>query len=175
MAKTRLQKQEMIQSLAEKIKRSKSVVFTSQRGLTVKDSTDLRSLCRKENAEYVAIKKTLLQKALSDAGIGSAEISSYDGIVGVVLGYDDEVVAARIASNFAKEHEEILLQDGILEHVLVDSGKIKYLATLPSKDMLIAKFIGSLNAPVSGFVRVLFGTMSGFVRVLDQIREQKTV
>lgn len=173
MAKTRVQKQDAVKILVDKINKAKSAVLTAQRGLTVTDSTELRDKCREENVEYVSVKKTLLNIALKESNLGEVDLSAFDGIVGIVLGYEDEVAPARIAYTFAKNHEQLQLHNGVLEGTLVDSAKVAQLAQLPSKDELLAKFIGSMNAPVSGMVSVLSGTMRGFVRVLDQVKEQK--
>lgn len=173
MPKTKVQKQEAVQQLVEKLQNAKSAVLTAQRGLTVKASSELRNKCREENVEYLSVKKTLLKIALQEAKIGDADVSSYDGIVGIVLGYDDEVAPARIAHNFSKNNEQLQLHSGVLEGALVDGSKVSQLASLPSKEELLAKLVGSMNAPVSGMVTVLSGTMRGFVQVLDQVREQK--
>lgn len=173
MAKTRTQKIDTVNVLSEKLQSAKSIVLTSQRGLTVKDSSDLRKKCRTEKIEYCAIKKTLLGIALEKAGILGVDLSSYDGIVGVVMSYDDVVAGARIAHKFSKSNDNLQLHAGAIDGVGVDSAKILQLALLPSKMELLAKLVGSMNYPISGFVGVLSGTMRGFVRVLDQIREAK--
>lgn len=173
MAKTRQDKEQAVQALAEKLKGAKSAVFTAQRGLTVGQASELRSNCRKENVEVISTKKTLLQIALNQAGFDGVDVSHYDGVVYVAVSNDDEVAPARIMHTFAKDNEALQLHAGTLEGATVDAQKVIALAELPSKEELLAKFVGSMNAPVSGFVGVLSNTMSGFVRVLDQVREQK--
>jgi large subunit ribosomal protein L10 len=173
MAKTRQQKEQAVKELAEKLSQAKAAVITAQRGLTVSGAQDLRRKCREENVEYFVTKKTLLQIALKEAGIDSIDMSAYDGIVGVAIGFDDEVAPARITHTFAKDFDVLQLHAGVLEGAAVGAEKVQQLASLPSKEELLAKFVGSMNAPVSGFVGVLSNTMSGFVRVLDQVREQK--
>lgn len=173
MAKTRESKEQAVIALVEKIKEAKAAVFTAQRGLSVGAATELRSICRKENVEVISTKKTLLQIALDKAGIKDVDVSGYDGVVSIAIGYDDEVAPARIMHEFSKENEGLQLHAGVLEGAAVDADLVKSLAELPSKDELLAKLVGSMNSPVTGFVRVLSNTMSGFVRVLDQVREQK--
>jgi len=172
MAKTKQQKQDIIKDLAGKLQSAKAVVFANFQGLKVSESEDLRGKCRDQKIDYVASKKTLLTKALSQAGL---EINANDfaGGIAAVMGQDDEVSPAQTINNFAKTHNVVEIYGGILEGQFISAAKVKELAQLPSKHELYAKLVGTLNAPVSGFVNVLAGNLRGLVSVLNNIKEAK--
>jgi large subunit ribosomal protein L10 len=172
MAKTKEQKKIHLEDLAKDMKDAKSVVFASVQGLNVKDTDELRKNCREQNLTYVVSKKTLLRKALQDLGLAT-DTSVYEGGVAVVCGLKDEVAPAQMLAKFAKTHEVMKLFGGILEGKLVDGTMVKQLSALPSKQELLAKLAGSLNAPVSGFVNVLAGNLRGLVGVLNNIKNAK--
>jgi large subunit ribosomal protein L10 len=172
MPKTRGQKEQAMQALTDAVKQSKSVVFANFQGLKVSESEELRRLCRKEGIEYLAAKKTLVAKALKDAGI-EGNPKSFVGAVSVVFGTLDEVAPAQILANFAKTHEAVKLFGGILEGAFIDGAKVAELSKLPSKQQLLQRLVGTLNAPISGFVNVLAGNLRGLVTVLDAIKATK--
>lgn len=173
MPKTREQKEQAFSILVDSMKQSKSVVFANFQGLKVKESEELRRLCRKEGVAYVAAKKTLVARALKDAGI-EADPKSFDGAVSVVFGLNDEVAPAQILANFAKTHEAVKLFGGILEGAFIDGAKVTALSQLPNKQQLLGQLVGTLNAPVSGFVNVLAGNIRGLATVLNAIKDTKT-
>ena len=97
----------------------------------------------------------------------------FEGSPAVVLGLQDEVAPAQIVAKFAKSHEIVHMFGGMLEGQAIDSTKVTELSKLPSKDELLAKMVGSLNAPISGFVNVLAGNLRGLVSVLNNIKDAK--
>lgn len=172
MAKTRQQKEEAVQGLVENIKNSKSVVFANFQGLKVSESEELRNKCREQGIAYVASKKTFVKRALKDLDL-DVDTKAYNGAVAAIFGLEDEVAAAQVIANFAKDHEVVDIFGGVLEGAYIDAAKVKELSKLPSKDELLAKMVGSLNAPVSGFVNVLAGNLRGLATVLSAIKDQK--
>ncbi|KKW43004.1 MAG: 50S ribosomal protein L10 [Candidatus Magasanikbacteria bacterium GW2011_GWA2_56_11] len=172
MAKTKQVKADALTDLAAHIKESKSVVFANFQGLKVKESEDLRGKCREENVYYVATKKTLLNKALRDAGL-EIDIKGFQGGIAAIFGLQDEVAPAQITARFAKTHEVVGIFGGVLEGRFIDAAKVKALAELPSKQQLLGQLVGTLNAPISGFVNVLAGNIRGLVTALNAIKEQK--
>jgi large subunit ribosomal protein L10 len=172
MAKSQVQKEQTIETLVSQFKSAKSVVFANFQGLKVKESEELRKLCRDENVLYMASKKTLVQKAIEQAGI-AGDVNSFVGSVSVAFGQGDEVAPARVLAEYAKKHEAVKLYGGLLEGNFIDGDKVKALAALPTKHQLLGQLVGTLNAPVSGFVNVLAGNLRGLVTVLDAIKEQK--
>lgn len=172
MAKTKEQKQAAAQALAQNLKESKAAVFANFQGLTVQETEELRAKCRENNIVLTASKKTLLKRALSDIGL-DVDTKAFEGGVAAAFGTDDEVAPAQVVAKFAKDHEVVTLFGGILEGQFIDAAKVTELSKLPSKEELYAKLVGSLNAPVSGFVNVLAGNLRGLVGVLNAIKEQK--
>lgn len=172
MAKTRQYKEQAIQTLVSDLKDSKSAVFANFQGLTVSESEELRGKCREQGVRYIASKKTLLRKALAENGL-EVDTKAFEGGVAVVLGVEDEVAPAQVIANFAKDHELVKIFGGVLEGNFIDSAKVTELSKLPSKQELYAKLVGSINAPVSGFVNVLAGNIRGFVNVLNSIKDAK--
>ena len=172
MAKTRQQKEEAVNNLVDGMKNAKAVVFANFQGLKVSESEELRGQCREQNIDYVATKKTLLQRALGDAGFDT-NAKDFSGGVAAVFGNEDEVAPAQVISKFAKDHEVVEVFGGILEGNYIDAAKVNELSQLPSKQELLAKMVGSINAPVSGFVNVLAGNLRGLVNVLNAVKDAK--
>lgn len=176
MAKTKEQKKVILENVIEKIEKSKSLVFAEFGALTVKQNEDLRQKLRKENSEYQVVKKTLLGLAFEPKKIENLNPKDFKGRVAVVFGYEDEVAPAKILNDFMKEKEnedKISFAGGILENKFLSSTEVEALAKIPSKPELYAKMVGSLNAPISGFVNVLAGNMRSFLNVLKAIEEKK--
>jgi large subunit ribosomal protein L10 len=175
MPKNKIQKQEILRNLNEKFKKSKSVIFAGFNALTVKDNEILRSELRKEKSEYYVAKKTLMNIAFKDQ-INDLNVRSFDGKLAAVFAYEDEVAPAKILGNFRKtkeKAEKIILLGGILENKLLSRVEVETLSNLPSKQELYARLVGSMNAPISGFVNVLAGNMRGLVCALKAIGEKK--
>ncbi len=173
MAKSKQLKQNELDVLNDKFNKSKSVVFANYMGLTVNEVQELRRELRKEKNEMVVAKKTLLGLMLEKAGLSRDAMNTMDGGVAVVFGYGDEVSPAKVVATFAKKHEMVALQAGVLEGALIDAAAVNQLSQLPSKNELLAKMVGSLKSPLSGMVNVLAGNLRGLVQVLNQVKEQK--
>jgi large subunit ribosomal protein L10 len=172
MPKTRQEKEQIVAELTEKLGTMKSTVFTSISGYTMEDANTLREKGKKAGVEVLIAKKTLLVRALEEKGFG-AKKADLEGSILTTIGYDDEVSAAKLIAELGKEREGIEIVGGILEGEFVGSEAIKTLATLPSKEELLAKVVGSINAPVSGFVNVLAGNLRNLANVLNAIKEAK--
>lgn len=159
--------------IADALGKSKGVVFANFAGLSIKDTDELRKIAREANIGVVVTKKTILKIACEKAGITDAAPRELEGGVATLFGFDDEIAPAKMAHAFAKKHDALKMLGGILEGHFLSLDRVKALALLPSKQELLAKMVGSLNAPVSGFVNVLAGNLRGLVRVLDGIRANK--
>lgn len=171
MAKTKLQKEEAVQALSASIADAKAVVFANYQGLQVADMEALRANCREQGVSCVASKKTLVKRALSEQGM-DVDTKAFDGGVAAFFG-TDEVSAPKVVAEFAKDHEMVTIFGGVLEGAYIDADQVTALSKLPSKEELLAKMVGSLNAPVSGFVNVLAGNLRGLVNVLNGIKDAK--
>jgi len=172
MAKTKEQKKEALKLIQDKLESSKSVIFSSDTGSNVKTIEELRKELKENDAEYLVVKKTLLKKATKDMG-PTEQFDELNGSVAVTLSYSDEIVGAKILNKYAKTSEALNLGGGILENAFILPEMVKKLASLPSKEELLAKLVGSLNSPISGLVGVLSGTTRNFVGVLNAIKETK--
>lgn len=172
MAKSKQVKVAALTDLNTHLRTAKSVVFANFQGLKVKDTEELRKKCRAENVYFVATKKTLLKKALDEAGL-SVDVKTFAGGVAAIFGLSDEVAPAQVTAEFAKTHDVVSIFGGILEGSFIDGAKVNALAKLPSKHQLLGQLVGTLNAPVSGFVNVLAGNLRGLVNVLNAVKEAK--
>ena len=174
MPKSKIQKQEIMRNLTERIKKSKSIVFAGFNALGVKDNEALRLILRKEHGEYYVAKKTLLERALKEQGVENLDTKTLDGKLAVIFSYEDEVSPAKAVDAFRKDKEDkIFFLGGILEGKLLSKTEVEALAKLPSKQELLSRLVGTLNAPISGFVNVLAGNLRGLVTVLKAIEEKK--
>lgn len=167
MAITKQQKDDILKELIEKFSKSKSVVFTDYRGLDVASVSALRSKLREGGAEAKVAKKTLMRLAAEGQKITDIPKEILDGPVAATFSYEDELSGLKILFNFSKENEKLKLLGGIIDGKIIGKEEIIQLAKLPGRDELLAKLIGSMNAPISGFVGVMNNLMSGFVRVLE--------
>lgn len=165
MAKTRQQKQTDLDELLTKIKSSKSVVFSQYRGTTVKDMDKLRNTLRAEGVSTKVYKVTLLNKALSENQIqGSLDFKEP---VIAAFSEEDEVAPARLVKTVGKEVKTVGILSGVVDGKFANKEQVMALADLPSKLELRAKLVGTINAPVSGFVNVLAGNLRGLINVLN--------
>lgn len=172
MPKSKAQKQEELALVQSKLASSQGVVFTSDQGLTVKESEDLRKKLRNEQAGYQGIKKTLLLKALAEAKIDAT--LEAQGNVSVAYSDSDPVAPARLVRAASKSNDKLVILGGILEGSFISKDKVIALASLPSRLELLAKTVGTLQAPISGFVNVLAGNVRGLVNVLNAVKDKKT-
>lgn len=172
MAKSKQQKQDIIKKLTDGFCNSKSVMFVNFSGTCVADVTELRRKCREEKTEYIVAKKSLLQIACENCKV-DINPRKFEGEVATVFSKEDEVAPAKVLHNFAKEHQQIKFIGGILENKFIEPEVVSDLAKLPSKQELYAKIVGSIKAPVSGFVNVLGGNLRNLVGVLNAIKESK--
>lgn len=173
MPKTKQQKEQIISSLSEKLKGAKSVVMADFTGLSVVDTWELRDKCAAEDVELMAAKKTLLKIALQEQGL-EMDAKSMPGSLTVAISHGDEVAPAKILKEFSKKHEQVVFRAGVLEGKLISVEMLNALANLPSKIELLAKAVGSIKAPISGFVNVLAGNLRGLVCVLNAIKNNKS-
>lgn len=168
----RKQKEIITKELTDKLKEARAVVFSDFKGMTMKELVALRKELRAENIAFKVIKKTLMDIALKNAGI-LVKVKDMDGQIAIAVSAIDEIVAAKIISNFAKTNKNLKVTGGVLDGVMLTAKEVINLSKLPSKQELLAKFVGTINAPVAGFVRVLGGNIGGFVRVLKAVAESK--
>jgi len=172
MAKSRSKKQDELAAVKQTLTSSQGIVFTADTGLTVAESGSLRSIMRKENARMQSVKKTILTKALAEAKMDPIEISA-TGNIALAYSAEDPIAPARLVYKVAKDNERFSIVGGLLDGVFISSEKVIELAKLPGRQELLARLVGTINAPVSGFVNVLAGNLRGLVTALGAIRDKK--
>ena len=165
-------KKVVVQEITEKIKAAKSVVFVDYNKLTVAEVSALRNKCKQNGCEYKVYKNTLVRKALNDLGCKDFD-TDLNGPTAVTFG-SDETNAAKVMVAAAKDlDEKIVIKSAYVDNGYVDKAGVKALASMPSREELIAKMLGSLNAPATNIAGVLNNVVSGLVRVINAIAQQK--
>ena len=148
------QKQQIVESLAAKIRDAKSGVLVKYEGITVADDTELRAALRKAGVEYTVMKNTLTGKACEIAGYG--DMKQYlSGMTAIAIGTDDPIAPAKIMKTFADKLDRFEIKAGFVDGGLLDKAGVEALAEIPSKEVLIAKMMGSLMSPLYGLAYVL--------------------
>lgn len=166
-------KQELVTEMHERLARAKAVFLADFRGMDVGKATTLRNELRGAAVEYKVFKNTLLDRA--SQGTDMECLSPYlTGPTAIAISYDDPVGAAKVLTKFAKDPQgKFVLKVGVLSGKLLDVKQIQALADLPSREVLIAKMLGSMQAPATNFVGVLAALPGSLVRALDAIRAKK--
>ena len=173
----RPEKQAIVAELKESFSQAKAIVLTGYKGLTVAQDTKLRAKMRENGVTYRVVKNTMLRFAMQD--LGYDELVSYlEGTTAVAYSTEDAIAPAKVIETFIKENnlaklETLTVKAGVVDGKVIDAAGVKELAALPSREVLIAKMLSSMQAPVSGMVNVLQGTIRNAVYVLDAIRKQK--
>ncbi len=165
-------KKTVVEEIAQKVKASKSVVFVDYNKLTVAEVSELRNKCRQAGCEYKVYKNTLVRKALNELGYNQFD-ADLNGPTAVTFA-KDETAAAKIMVAAEKDYaDKIVLKSAFVDNAYVDKAGIKALASMPSREELVAKMLGSVKAPIANFAGVLSNLLSGIVRVLDGVAKQK--
>ena len=165
------QKQTVVSEFAAKLGGAQAVIVAEYRGLDVGKITDLRSRARKSGVYVRVLKNTLARRAV--AGTPFEKLASQ--LIGPLM-YgiaQDPVAGAKTLSDFARENERFVIKGGAMPNSLMSAADIKALATMPSRNELLATLLGTMQAPVAKFVRTLNEVPTGFVRALAAVRDQK--
>ena len=170
-------KQAVVAQLKEQLESAKGVVLTSYKGLTVAQDTELRRELREAGVSYHVVKNTMLRIAAKEAGIEGIE-EHLEGTTAFAFSTEDAVAPAKVICGFIKKNkledaEVLTVKVGMVEGKVIGVDEVKALAALPSREELIAKLLGSMNAPISNTVNVLQGVIRNAGYVLDAIRSQK--
>lgn len=169
--KTRAQKEQTVQQLTEKLGRSKAIVFTDYKGMTMSQLSSLRDTLAEQDAQLAVTKNTLLKIALRESGKPIED--NFEGPVATLFAYSDEITPLKSLVKALKDNGIGKIKSGILGDQFLDENRIKQLASLPSKDELRGKTVGVLAAPLQGMVGVLQANLRNLVYVFEQIRKSK--
>ena len=153
MAKIEL-KQPVVEEIKENIKDAKSVVLVDYRGLTVDQDTQLRKSMREADVIYKVYKNTMVKLAIAGTEFESLK-DELEGPTAVVISKTDATAPARILSNFAKTADALELKCGVVEGTYYDAAGINAIASIPSRDELLSKLLGSMQSPITNFARVI--------------------
>lgn len=148
------QKKQVVAQLVETLKSAQAGVLVDYRGITVEQDTQLRAKLREAGVEYKVVKNTLTRFAAKEVGFEALD-EQLNGPTALAISTTDAVAPAKVISDFAKEVEALQIKAGFVDGKVISLDEVKTLASTPSREVLIAKIMGSLNAPISKLVRTL--------------------
>ena len=160
------QKKQVVADLAEQIKASASGVVVNYQGITVDDDTKMRKALREAGVKYKVVKNSLTGRACDEVGFGEMK-QHLVGMTAIAISENDAVAPAKVLSDFAKDVEALEIKAGFLDGKVISIDEVKQLASTPSREVLIAKIMGSLNAPISKLVRTLQALVDNGVEPAD--------
>ena len=170
------QKEAVVKEIEEKIQNSRSVVIVDYRGLSVAEVTELRSQFRENDIDYKVYKNTLSRRAFKNLGYDDI-LEHLIGPNAIAFALSDATASAKVTSKFAEENNKLEIKAGLLGEEVLDVAGISKLAKIPSREVLIGKLVGSLNAPISNFVnttqQMLHSPMRNLIHVAETLAERK--
>ena len=145
-----VQKQAIVADLAEQLKNSPAGVVVNYQGITVDADTKMRKALREAGVKYTVMKNSLTGRACEEVGLG--DMKQYlSGMTAIAIAGDDAIAPAKILKEYASKIESFEILAGYLDGVVVDKATVETLADIPSKEVLIAKLLGSIKSPLYGF------------------------
>ncbi len=159
---------QIVKELKEKLSKAQGVVLTDYQGLSVPEVEDLRKNLQVAGANYQVVKNTLLNLALKETSY-QLPVTSYQsaGPTTIVLSYEDEIQPLKTLYDFAKEHQALEVKGGFFEGLFMAAEKLKEIAMLPGREVLLARVVGMMQSPIVRFVSVGKSNQTGLVRVLQ--------
>ena len=166
----RTEKEQLVSELKDKLEGATALYYTDFTGLNVKRMTDLRRRLRKANVEYVVIKNTLALRAVNESGLVGERLKGPTGLVVA----KDAVAAAKVITDFAKENDKKpAVKGGLFEGKQIGVAQVTKLASMPSREQMLADLGAGLQSPMAAFVGALNGVLYMFAGALDALRSQK--
>jgi large subunit ribosomal protein L10 len=166
----RTDKEQLVSELRGKIGKAKALYFTDFTGLNVKRMTELRRRLRKAGVEYVVIKNTLALRAVNESGLTAEPLK---GPTGVVVS-QDPVTAAKVLTDFARENDQRpTVKSGLFEGQVLTQTQVKKLASMPSREQMLAELGASMQAPLSMFLGAMNSLLTNFAGALEALKVQK--
>ena len=147
-------KKELVEQIKSELKDAKSIVFVDYRGISVAEDTAMRKEFRENGVTYKVFKNRLLTRALDAIGITGYDPKMFEGTTAVAFG-NDEVAPAKIFCKHQKNLKKMAVKFGIVDGQIMNQAQVEALAEIPSKEVLIAMLLGTLNAPVAALARAL--------------------
>ena len=148
------EKEQIVNEIKDKLSKASSAVVVDYRGITVAEADILRKRMREANVEYKIYKNTMVRRAV--AGTPFEELAgALKGPSGIAFGYEDATAPAKVFDKSIKEFKKMEVKGGVIDGVYYDQAGVTAIAQIPSRDELLAKLLGSFNAPISSFARVI--------------------
>ena len=148
------QKQQVVADLAEQLKASTAGVLVNYQGITVDDDTKMRKALREAGVKYMVVKNSLTGRACDEVGFG--DMKQYlSGMTAIAISPEDPIAPAKVLKQYAEKVESFSILAGYLDGKVIDAKTVEALADIPSKEVLIAKFLGSIKSPIYGFAYAL--------------------
>lgn len=172
----RVEKADLAQSLKDKFIKAKVAIFADYKGLSATQADELRKELRAQNTEVKVLKNNVGRLITKDGSMGEGAKQVMDGLVGpslVAFAYGDPAAAAKVFAKFAKANEALKIKESLLGKTRIEASGVEELANLPSREVLIAKMLGTMNAPITNFVGVLAAVPRSLVTVLSAIEKKK--
>lgn len=171
MGLNRQEKAAKVEEVSALVATAQSIVVAEYRGLDVESATKLRKQARSQGVQLRVLKNTLARRAVS----GTAFAGLSDKLFGpLVYGFSaDPVAAAKVLSGFAKDNEKLVVKAGAMPNYVMDEKGVKALATMPSREELLARLMATMQAPIGQFVRTLNEVPARLVRTLAAVRDAK--
>jgi len=169
-------KTELAATLKEKFNKASVALFADYKGLTAPQADNLRRKLRETDAEVKVLKNNVARLITSDGSMGDDAKSLMDSVVGptlVAFAYKDIAATAKVFHKFSKDNEALKLKESLMGKLRISAEEIGELASLPSREALLAKFLGTLNAPATNFVGVLAAVPRSLLNVLVAIEKKK--
>ncbi len=169
----RNEKTDVISEMKEMMEKSSAIFLTDYSGINVEDISELRNQFRNEGVKYKVYKNTLFKKALAESNKYEKLADHLVGMTGFAFTDDNPVAPAKIIKKYFDKHEKLSLKACYIDDEYFDGSRLAELASLPSKNELIASIIGSINSPASGIVGAIAAIARDLVSVIDEISKQK--
>ena len=166
------EKSQLVDKIKAKFEKSKVVILTDFKGLTMEKLTSLRKQLRPLDAEYKVLKNTMISRAIDKKAFDGMD-KLLTGSTAVLFGYGDQVMPAKVLAKFMKDNEKLSIKGGVMDGKMIDIAIITALSKLPSREVLIAKVLGGMKAPITNLVFDLKGVINKFVYVLKAIEKKK--
>ena len=170
MAITKEKKEIILEDLREKFSRQKAMILIGITGLKVKDTTELRNKIREIDGNLKVAKKTLMNIVLKENNL-EFDKNKFKEEVALVFSFKDEVSSAKALYQFSKKNKNLKILGGYFEGNFKEVEDVVALAKLPSREELMARLVGGIGSPISGFVNVLKGNIKGLMCVLSAIKK----
>ena len=148
------QKQQAVADLAAQLKTSTAGVLVNYQGITVDDDTKMRKALREAGVKYMVVKNSLTGRACDEVGLSDMK-QHLSGMTAIAIGSDDPIAPAKVLKEYAEKVESFSILAGYLDGAVIDAKTVEALADIPSKEVLIAKFLGSIKSPIYGFAYAL--------------------